>query len=165
MPSKTLYCTRSGVPVLQVSTIGQGTWPCVPLIQSLDLVHPIYGKPLPLLLSKLEEALAVAIQFDASEEQRQEIALLLSAIMYSLDAMWQPVAASSSRNEALRIQPSLPSWAVCLGSGQRLLELATWYHFDTSKRLSFPQYRVTKAAGNLRWQNFATWLDDAETIR
>ena len=165
MSSKILYCTRSGVPVLKVETIGNGTWPCVPVIQSLDLVHPVYGKPLPLLLSKLEEQLAVAVQHDVNEQAQQEIALLMSATMYALDAMWQPVAASAQRNETLRIQPSLPSWAVCIGSGQRLLELATWYHFGTSKRLSFPLYRVSKAAGNLRWNNFATWLDDAETIR
>jgi hypothetical protein len=59
----------------------------------------------------------------------------------------------------------LPAWAVAIGTGSRLVKLANWYHYATSKRLSFPSYRLSRQNNNLDWQNFATWLDDAFDIK
>jgi len=160
LPSKTIYCYRSNVPLASVTAICSQGWPLLNSIQT-TLLHPIYGMPLAKLLLKLKSHLDQAAQdaWKIEHHAMVDMQLCTSAIMYSLDAFWQAPPESSQHI------PSLPSESVVIGSAARLISIASWYHFGTSKRLKFPQYRVSKHNSNTRWENFSAWLDDAETIK
>ena len=121
--------------------------------------------PIEELIVKLNSDLQAAEQLAwcVTDSEQHEIQLTISALMYGLEAIWQP------HPDAVHIwkqlEPSLPSWAVSIASGGRLLKLASWYHYATSKRLSFPQYRISSKNSNLQWENFSAWLDEAFEIK
>jgi hypothetical protein len=160
LPTKTIYCYRSGTPLANITALCSQGWPLLNSFQA-KLLHPIYEMPLAKLIVKLKDHLAVAEQAEWTIKDYEilEIRLCMSAIMYSLDAIWQ--APAESRQHI----PSLPSMTVAVGSASRLVHLAGWYHFITSKRLSFPLYRIAAYNKNTNWENFNAWLDDAETVR
>lgn len=162
-----IYCPRSGLPLAKVEALCSQGWPMLNSMASTTsgLIHPIYNVPLSKLVIKLKSELqaAEAASWDVPSHQQHELALTMSAIMYSLDCMWQPPVEAVSK--WMRIEPSLPAWPICVASGGRLLSLAGWYHFATSKRLSFPLYRTSTANKNTEWQNFSAWLDDAFSVR
>lgn len=164
LPTKIISCPRSGLPLASVSAICSHGWPLLSAFQA-NLLHPIYGFPIEKLVVKLETELRTAEQVawcvDAGMET--EIRLTMSAMMYALETIWQPPVEATHLWKQL--EPSLPSWAVAIGTGARLLKLASWYHYATSKRLSFPLYRISTANNNLYWQNFAAWLDEAFEIK
>lgn len=160
LPTKTIYCLRSGVPLASVTALCSQGWPLLSTFQA-SLLHPIYEMPLTKLVLKLSDHLHTAeqIAWCCTDYEQQEIRLCMSAIMYSLDAMYQ------GHMESKQHIPSLPSWAVAVGTASRLQQLASWYHFITSKRLSFPLYRVSTTNNNAHWENFATWIDDALSVK
>lgn len=164
LPTKIISCPRSGLPLASVSAICSHGWPLLSAFQT-NLLHPIYGFPIEKLLLKLDgdlrEAEQVAWCIDSSGEV--EIRLTMSAIMYALEAIWQPPVEATHLWKQL--EPSLPSWAVAIGTGGRLVKLASWYHYATSKRLSFPLYRISTTNNNTKWENFAAWLDEAFEIK
>ena len=164
LPTKIISCPRSGLPLASVSAICSHGWPLLSAFQA-NLLHPIYGFPIEKLILKLDADLRSAEQVawcvDAGMET--EIRLTMSAMMYALETIWQPPVEATHLWKQL--EPSLPSWAVAIGTGHRLLKLASWYHYATSKRLSFPLYRISTANSNLHWQNFGAWLDEAFEIK
>lgn len=163
-PTKIIHCPRSGLPLATVTTICSHGWPLLSAFQA-TLLHPIYNFPIEKLIIKLNsellEAEQVAWCVEATAET--EIRLTMSAIMYSLEAIWQPPVEATHLWKQL--EPSLPSWAVAIGTGSRLAKLANWYHYATSKRLAFPLYRISTQNSNTRWENFAAWLDEAFEIK
>lgn len=165
LPTKVLYCKRSGLPLLSVSPlIGAAGWP---LIQELhdDIVHPVYDLPLAQLLTRMKADLDVADEagWMVQDQMIDAIRLSMSAVMYSLGAIWQPP------KEALhlwhKLEPSLPAASVAVGCASRLFKVARWYHYSTSKRMDLPIYRVSKLNNNIHWENFSAWLDDAFSVR
>ena len=160
LPTKTINCYRSGLPLASVTAICSQGWPLLNSFQT-RLLHPIYEMPLSKLIVKLKDHLTVAEQAEwlIQNHEITEIKLCMSAIMYDLEAIWQAPAESKQHI------PSLPDGKVAVGSAARLLGLANWYHFATTKRLKFPQYRISTYNNNTNWENFSAWLDDAETIR
>lgn len=160
LPTKLIACYRSGVPLASVTAVCSQGWPLLTSFQAA-LLHPIYQMPLSKLVLKLRDHLDVAenTEWSMTDHELSEIKLCMSAIMYDLNAIWQ--ASQDSKQHIA----SLPATPVAVGSAARLLALASWYHFITSKRLSFPQYRVSKHNNNLEWENFSTWLDDAFEIK
>lgn len=97
------------------------------------------------------------------DSQLLDLRLCMSAIMYELDAIWQPP------EEAVhlwsKLVPSLPSIAIAAACASRLFKIARWYHFATSKRMELPTYRISKQNDNLNWENFSAWVDDAWSVR
>jgi hypothetical protein len=87
----------------------------------------------------------------------------MSAMMYSLDAMWLPTddALTNGRN----IEPSLPDTKTTVGCADRLLDLASWYFQETTRRITFPLWKPSRSAGNLNWHGFSAWLDACNEIR
>lgn len=160
-PSKIIFCARSGLPLCKVEALCSQGWPFLSSLQN-EMIHPLYGMPLDSLLVRLRNGLSAAeeIAWQCYEHEERELQITVSAVMYSLGAMWLPPQGSVHR-----IEPSLPAWPVVAGSGKRLLNLASWYHHATSKRMEFPMYRITKTAGNTKWENFSGWLDDAFAIK
>jgi hypothetical protein len=160
LPTKIISCYRSGVPLASVSALCSQGWPLLNSFQA-TLIHPIYQMPLSKLIVKLKDHIYVADQAEwlVNEHEIREMSLCMSAIMYSLDAIWQ--APIDSKQHV----PSLPANTVVVGSAGRLLSLASWYHFITSKRLTFPQYRIAVYNKNTAWENFSAWLEDAEAIK
>lgn len=160
LPTKLIACYRSGVPLASVTAVCSQGWPLLTSFQAA-LLHPIYQMPLSKLVLKLRDHLDVAetTEWSLTEHELSEIKLCMSAIMYDLNAIWQ--APQDSKQHIA----SLPTTPVAVGSAARLLSLASWYHFITSKRLSFPQYRVSPHNNNLGWENFSAWLDDAFEIK
>ena len=160
LPTKIIYCYRSNVPLASVTAICSQGWPMLSSIQTV-LIHPIYQMPLAKLVIKLEEHLELAqdTEWSITDQEISEIKLCMSAIMYALDAIWQ--APAESRQHI----PSLPSTSVAVGSAARLAKLAAWFDYVTSKKISFPLYRISKHNDNINWENFAGWLDDAEAIK
>lgn len=163
-PTKIIHCPRSGLPLASVSAICSHGWPLLSTFQT-TLLHPIYNFPLEKLIIKLNNELRDAEQVAWCVEQsaETEIRLTMSALMYALDAIWQPPAEATYLWKQL--EPSLPSWAVAIGTGTRLVKLASWYHYATSKRLHFPLYRISTQNSNTHWENFAAWLDEAFEIK
>lgn len=162
LPTKIITCTRSGLPLARVEALCSNGWPFLSA-SSLDrLIHPIYSFPLDKLILRTKEQLQAAEQTDWMIDDRliTELSLSLSAIMYAIDGMWTPSAEAAYKQE-----PSLPCLGTVTGSASRLLSLASWYHFATSKRMSFPLYRPSRLNDNLKWENFASWLDDAFEIK
>lgn len=164
LPTKIIHCPRSGLPLATVTTICSHGWPLLSAFQT-TLLHPIYNFPIEKLIIKLDselrEAEQVAWCIDPTGEV--EIRLTMSAIMYALEAIWQPPVEATHLWKQL--EPSLPSWAVAIGTGGRLVKLASWYHYATSKRLEFPRYRISTQNSNTKWENFAAWLDEAFEIK
>ncbi len=160
-PAKIIYCARSGLPLCKVEALCSQGWPFLSSLQN-EMIHPLYGMPLDSLLVRLRNGLEAAaeIAWQCYEHEERELQITVSAVMYSLGAMWLPPEGS-----AHKIEPSLPAWPVVVGSGKRLLNLAGWYHHATSKRMSFPLYRITRNSNNTRWENLSGWLDDAFTIK
>lgn len=158
MQVKTIYCPRSGLPLVQLTNLCSANWPVLSNF-SQSFLHPIYNVPLPALISKLSSQL-VCLENNSwkseSSSEEIELALSLSAIMYSLECLVQ-----DTRNPA----PSLPAFPVALGSASRVLHLASWYFNLTTHRLSFPQYHPNTVDKNLLWQNFSTYLDACFTIK
>ena len=161
-PNKTLYCKRSGLPLATISVLCSNGWPLLSHSTFESLVHPVYNFPLEKLLVRFSQQLSAAEQAEWSliDHDLTEFRLSISAIMYSLDAMWQP-----SADAAYKQEPSLPCLATAVASGSRLLTIANWYHYATSKRMEFPTYKVSKANNNLGWENFRSWLDAADEVR
>lgn len=163
--TKIIYCQRSGVPLLEVTTLCSNGWALLSQPLLTTLVHTIYDAPLDKLLRKLELQLAESEknEWQLTPVVYREIGLTMSAIMYSLDSMWCPVldAIRQGRN----IEPSLPGPKIVAGCAGRLLELAGWYQFETSKRIKFPLWKPSRVAGNLNWHGFSSWLDACFDIR
>jgi hypothetical protein len=167
LPSNIIYCPRSGLPLAKVEARCSHGWPMINSMASTTsgLLHPIYGIPLEKLLIKLRDHLAESesIAWCSLDSDQREIQLTMSAIMYAIDSIWlPPVLASHLWN---RLEASLPSWPVCVASGSRLLRLASWYHYATSKRLELPKYRICTDNKNLHWENLSAWLDDAFSVK
>lgn len=166
IPRNIIFCPRSGLPLAKVEALCSHGWPLLSSLSSSvgGILHPIYGFPLDKLITKLRNELqnAETIEWCAQDQDIQEIKLTISALMYALDCIWQPATDSAMWKQQV---PSLPGWAVCAGSGKRFLHLASWYHYATSKRLSFPQYRISKLNENTNWENFGGWLDEAFAIK
>jgi len=150
--SKIIYCTRSNVPLVHVSIICKSAgWP---FLQSLDtqLIHPIYTLSLSALLVRLNHHFKTDL-FLSDPEAQEDVKLCMSAILYELDTL-----------QSYNI-PSLPSTPVARASGHRLLNIASWYHYETSQRIVFPKYAVSRINNNLNWQNFSSWLDAVDAIK
>ena len=164
LPTKIIHCPRSGLPLATVTSVCSHGWPLLSAFQA-TLLHPIYNFPIEKLVVKLNSELREAEQVAWCLEQdgEEEIRLTMSAIMYALEAIWQPPVEATHLWKQL--EPSLPSWAVAIGCGSRLVKLASWYHYATSKRLSFPLYRISSQNSNIKWDNFAAWLDEAFEIK
>ena len=161
MPSKVIYCTRSGLPLAEITTLCTQGWPFLSTFQS-TLIHPIYSFPLEKLLLKLENSLREleSKEWKAdSEIEKQELSLTMSAILYSINSIWTPI--SSDRV----YEPSLPSYPVAIGTGHRLLTHASWYWHLTSKRLALPIFRPSYADKNTHWENFSAYLEACESVR
>jgi len=167
MPNQTkiISCARSGVPLMEVTTLCSNSWALLQYPHLHNFVHPIYGMPLDKLLRKLTAQLldAESSQWTLFDSAVRELGLSMSAIMYSLDAMWIP---NSDAIESGRlIEPSLPDPKVTVGCAARLLDLATWYNTETSKRIEFPLWKPSVSAGNLNWHGFSNWLNACFEIR
>lgn len=161
-PHKLLTCSRTGLPLATITTVCSNGWPLLGHPTFNSMVHPVFGFPLDKLIVRFKKQLIDAedVAFCLQEAELRELALSMSALMYSLDCIWIPATEAAYRQE-----PSLPCEAVVVGCGSRLLKLASWYHYATSKRLGFPLYRVSKANSNLGWENFRSWLDTAWEIK
>lgn len=164
LPTKTIYCQRSGLPLASVTALCSSGWPFLTSMQQ-NMLHPIYAMPLGGLLNKFKHHLAIADQagWMIEEHELTEVKLCMSATMYAIDCIWQPPVEAT--HLWAKLVPSLPGEAMSVGAANRLYNLARWYHFGTSKRLEFPKYRISKLNGNLEWQNISAWLDDAFSIK
>lgn len=162
LPEKTIYCARSGLPLAKVTALCSQGWPFLNTMSG-QMIHPLYDLELGVLIHRLKdrESKAQEVGWMLEDSHIKDIAVCMSAIMYRLDAMWMPPSSDSFH----KIEPSLPGTSVVVGSAKRLADLASWYHFATSKRMSFPIYRTSKKNSNLGWENFKDWLDTAWLIR
>lgn len=157
-----LYCSRSGLPLADVTVLCSMGQPMVGNLLATQLIHPIYDLPLDPLLVRARKLIvdAEAAEWLLPADNLRELSLCMSAILYSLDVMWLPAEGSQRK-----VYPSLPALNVTVGTAARLIKLAHWYHHATSKRMTFPQYHVSKQAGNTEWQNFSGWVDAAYEIK
>ena len=164
LPVKTIYCSRSGLPLASVTALCSSGWPLLQTV-STTLLHPIYNMPLSGLLVKFKHHLDECEEagWFVANHEITETKLCMSAIMYQLDAIWLPPVEATHLWQQL--EPSLPMDAVVTASANRLFKLARWYHYATSKRMEFPKYRISRKNDNLQWQNFSVWLDDAFSIK
>lgn len=162
--TSTINCARSGLPLVGVSVLCRGG---TPLLASFDkeLYHPIYGLSLGAILTRMNEL--ITEQSEAAwmlpEGSDIDLRLCMSAVMYQLGCIWTPHP--DDYNYRGKLVPSLPNSNVAASGAIRLFKLARWYHFSTSKRMDLPMYRISKQNGNLTWENFSTWLDDAYSVR
>lgn len=167
LPTNIILCPRSGLPLAKVEALCSHGWPLLSTLSSTTggLLHPIYGFPAERLISKLRSELQAAEQISwcCTDHDIRDMKLSISALMYALDCMWMPHPDAVQQRK--QIEPSLPSWDVCVGSASRFVALASWFHYATSKRLVFPLYRVSKLNNNLGWENFSAWLDDAFDVK
>lgn len=163
--NKIIYCQRSGVPLIETSTLCSNSWALMSEPLFSTLVHPIYDVPLERLLRKLARQLedAAALDWELDQYVVREIGLSMSAIMYSLNTMWLPTAAAVTNGR--NIESSLPDQKTTVGCAARLLDLAGWYHHETSKRIAFPLWKPSRNAGNLNWHGFPAWLDACFDIK
>lgn len=163
--TRTIHCQRSGVPLVEITSLCSNGWALLSQPVMTTFVHPTYGLPLGKLVRKLELQLIDADhdEWNVPPHQLTDIALSMSSIMYSLDAMWLPSeeALISGRN----IEASLPDTKTTVGCADRLLDLASWYFAETSRRITFPLWKPSKNAGNLNWHGFSAWLDACFDIR
>lgn len=147
-------CTISGVTlgVLEV-TIVEGNIPFVQNFSRQELVHPFFGQSDYNLVKKLAESKDFfdGIDWQYNESHARRLQILMCAVMHRLGA--------------LKLEsPGIPSTAVAMGSASRLLHIANWYLFTTSKRLQLPTYSVSTRNDNCGWENFKFWLDEVFTI-
>lgn len=163
--TKVINCQRSGVPLVEITSLCSNGWALLSQPIMATFVHPIYGQALGKLVRKLELQLIDAdhAEWNMPPVQIREISLTISALMYSLDAMWVPSddALVNGRN----IEPSLPDTKTTVGCAGRVLELASWYFAETTRRITFPLWKPSKNAGNLNWHGFSAWLDACNEIR
>ena len=154
-----VYCARSGVPLFEVNTLCSNGWALLSYPHFHTFVHPVYQLPLDKAVKKLVVQLldAEANNWLLTDSAIRDTGLTMSAILYSLGAMWQPNA--DALEHGRYIEPSLPDQATTIGCAARLLELASWYHNETSKRITFPLWRPSKRSGNLNWHGFSNWLN------
>jgi len=150
-----LYCKHSGVLLATVQIhFSEGKAPYLAQFKQSVLYHPFYGLHQTVLIRKLQDSLNQAhelewlLPFPLQERMR----LLVSAIMWNLEVMKQD-------------RPCLPSYAVAAGSAARIINLAKWYWFVSSQRLSFPTYSVSSFHSNLEWQNIRWWIDSCFEIK
>ena len=163
--TKTIHCQRSGVPLVEVRTVCANGWALLSQPVFTVFIHPVYNLALGKLCRKLELQLIDAdhAEWQMPASHLTDIGLSMSALMYSLDAMWLPSedALITGRN----IEASLPDTKTTVGCADRLLDLASWYFQETSRRISFPLWKPSKNAGNLNWHGFSAWLDACMEIR
>lgn len=163
--TKLICCQRSGVPLVEVTSVCSNGWALLSQPAFTCFLHPTYGLPLGKVLRKLELLLidAAAAEWNVPDTLIREISICMSATTYTLGAMWMPTteAISGGRN----IEPSLPDQKITIGCADRLLQLGSWYHHETSKRITFPLWKPSKLAGNLNWHGFPAWLDACFEIR
>jgi hypothetical protein len=164
LPTKVLYCYRSGVPLVTVTALCGGQWPFIQQVNT-SLLHPVYALPLSAVLTKMKDLIDQADEaaWMLPDNQLLDLRLCMSAVMYQLEAIWQPPA------EAVhlwnKLEPSLPCEATAAACASRLFKIARWYHFATSKRMELPLYRISKGNNNLHWENYSAWVDDAWSVR
>lgn len=159
---KILYCTRSGVPLCKVTKLNRGGWPISGTALG-ELAHPIYSYSLSKLIKGLTDHLDIAYETgfkfgDEHDWRKQDIAMHMSAIMWAMEAIWQPPAGG-------HIVGSLPSTVIAIAHAPKLLDLVEWYYGETSQRLRFPLYRIHPNNNNLNWENFSHWLEAAADVR
>lgn len=163
--TKTIYCQRSGVPLVEVTSVCSAGWALLSQPVFTVFIHPVYNLTLGKLVRKLELQLIDADQaeWNLPATQLTEISLSMSAMMYQLDAMWIPNedALVTGRN----IESSLPDTKTTVGCAARLLELAGWYFSETSRRITFPLWKPSARVGNLNWHGFSGWLDACGDIQ
>ena len=159
--SKTIYCIRSGLPLANITKLCDGEWPMFTGLQT-SMLHPAYSKTLDSLISKFSKLVVEAedAEWEVRTKQKTALQVTMSAMMYGLDAMWLPPSGTSKG-----IEPSLPRWSVVVGCATKFLALVKWYHYQTSKRLAFPLYRISEAAHNKEWTNFGGWLEEAYAVK
>jgi len=150
-----LYCRRSGVLLGQMIPCvaeSQDIW--VRQFNEAALLHPVYSYNQTKLSQRLHAALYSAheAEWQVTEAHKQKIQLLCSAVMWSLDSIKQQ-------------RSCLPSWPVAAGSAHRILSLARWFWFVSSKRLAFPVYSTSIGHNNLEWNNIRWWLDACFQIK
>lgn len=164
IPTKLISCPRSGLPLATITAVCSNGWPLLSSFHG-NIFHPIYGMPIEKLIVKLDAELrgAESVAWCVKDAEETEIRLTISAVMYALDAIWQPPVEAVHLWKQL--EPSLPSWAVAIGTGARVVKLASWWHYATSKRMTFPLYRISTKNDNINWQNFGAWLDEAYEIK
>lgn len=153
--TKEIYCRNSGVPLATLTTlILDGFLAYVEAHNETLYLHPFYKLSNTVLLKKLESSLHSVQGKDwaGTAQEKQRVQLLVSAIMHNFGCIKQE-------------QPSLPDYAIAVGSAGRLLGLAKWFFFLSSQRLQFPTYSISKKNNNLNWENFRYWLDSAYEIR
>lgn len=150
-----LFCRRSGVLLGQfIPTIREGRDVYVTHFHDSILLHPVYGYDQTKLAQRLHAALysAAELSWDVSDQHKERIQLLCSAILWKLECIKQE-------------RPTLPSWKIAAGSAHRILVLARWFWFVSSRRLSFPIYSVSLRNDNLDWRNIKLWIDAAFQVK
>lgn len=165
MQTHTIKCARSGVPLFHATPVCSNQWALLSYPHFKAFVHPIYEMPLDKLLRKLTLQLleAETAEWNISNFAVREIGLTMSSIMYALGAMWTPTVEALEHGRL--IEHSLPDAGVTVGCAGRLLSLASWYHNETSKRITFPLWRPSKHAGNLNWHGYPNWLNACFDIK
>lgn len=160
---KIIYCQRSGLPLLVAKPVCTLGYPLLSMPEFSTMVHPIYGWKFGKILNSYGRLLEDADEADwkITDEEIQNISLRMSALMYSMDCMWVPPAITIEGG--WNIEPSLPSRQVTLQGAPRLYTIALRY-FHFARKLDFPTFRVSKAAGNLNWHGLLGWLDEVEDI-
>lgn len=136
MNQLTIYCHRSGTPMISAQLLTTRAWP---MVQSMILLHPIYDTSSTTLLNRLDQIVRTGEWYN---EAIQEAKLLMSAIMWKMESIIQR-------------QPSLPADNVTVGCAEHLLNIFTFV-ISRSKPIVLPTYVVTK--DNSNWHNFPTYL-------
>lgn len=164
LPTKVLYCYRSGAPLASITALCAGHWPFIQQVNT-SLLHPVYALPLGNVLARMKSLIDDADEaaWMLPDNALLDLRLCMSAVMYELEAIWQPPV--EAVHLWAKLEPSLPSAAVTAACASRLFKVARWYHFATSKRMSLPLYRISKSNDNLHWENFSAWVDDAWSVR
>lgn len=162
---KIIKCQRSGVPLVEITSLCSNGWALLSQPVMTTFIHPTYGLPLGKLIRKLELQLIDADQaeWEVPQPAITDISLAISAVMYAIEAMWVPNedAIITGRN----IEASLPDTKTTVGCASRILELASWYNAEASKKILFPLWKPSKNAGNLNWHGFSAWIDACLDIR
>jgi hypothetical protein len=153
MKVTTLYCQRSGIAIAQIRLLTVGGAPYVRDASKL-LYHPIYAKSLDevIRITKRDLRDLEVEQFNPNAKLLQSLQLDISAILYKLGALLDDYAC-------------LPNTKVTVGSANRIVSLASWYHHATSKRIKFPRYHPCKENSNDRWNNLSSYLDACFAVK
>jgi hypothetical protein len=146
-----ILCKLSGV-CLGVMNVGivEGAAPLLQNFGEIRVVHPFFGASDYHLIRKLTESL----EFCASREWEVEpphverMQILMVALMERLGCIRQEF-------------PQLPRPIVAIASASRLLTLADWWLNNTTRRIVFPTFSVSRQNENIGWTNFRFWLDSA----